>query len=175
MSFESEESKRKLRNELQQREVKLSKLFEETYQQQKAQHSLDGCFNTLVSAVTVLEKENKKSIENQHIVLENAMQEATKIVKQAKRINEDTIKTINKFQSEEVIKAMKDFEKSIYEKRAVMYSYLGGEVDRIKEANNFLRSNFVMSLGFITFGIGAIGGIIYFFTFCSLVLKSILA
>jgi hypothetical protein len=175
MSFESEESKRKLKNELQKREVKLSKLFEEAYQQQKAQHSLDGCFNTLISAVTVLEKENKKSIEAQHTALENSMKEAVKIVKQAKIINEDTIRTIQKFESEKIIYAMESFENTVHDKQREMHHYLSEEAQRIKEANNFLKSNFVMSLGFITFGIGAIGGIIYFFTFCSSVLKSILA
>ena len=88
MSFETEQNKRKLRQELQKREVKLSKLFEETYQQQKAQHSLDGCFNTLISAVTVLEKEHKKAIADQNFILEKAMKQEQELLKNKSKLEE---------------------------------------------------------------------------------------
>lgn len=165
MSFETEQNKRKLKQELQKREVKLSKLFEETYQQQKAQHSLDGCFNTLISAVTVLEKEHKKAIADQNAILEKAMQQALSVVNEAKKINAETINTINEFQSCKVIDAMDEFRRSVYQRKEQMYKYLGEEVENMRAANRFLRSNMVSTLWFMSFFVGGIGGIIYFVTF----------
>ena len=152
MSLSAEQNLKDQIAENKKRQLKISKILKETYQQFQAEKELDGCLNTLIAAIDFLQQEQKKATETNILIAKNTTEQAEKFLKQTEAM-------VSSMHPRKVSRAMDDFETMIDHKNSALSDYLNHKLRNIEARDRFMSSDPLYIFLFLFFGIGAIGGV----------------